>query len=142
MSGKEAAPASSVEIDDGAIPMEENRSWLYAASLSSAAAGAGTRVLAQSLPAAPEASLPALQNAGTAVVSLVAAWELWKRITTNLNACGMQQRFQNQNRNQNRVQKEISRKLELIRITLIFDYFWLISDWSLTNNYLFLTNFV
>ena len=28
MSGKEAAPALSVEIDDGAIPMEENRSWL------------------------------------------------------------------------------------------------------------------
>jgi hypothetical protein len=26
MSGKEAAPASSVEIDDGAIPMEEDRS--------------------------------------------------------------------------------------------------------------------
>jgi len=26
MSGKEAAPALSVEIDDGAIPMEEDRS--------------------------------------------------------------------------------------------------------------------
>ena len=62
MSGKEAAPASSAEIDDGAIPMEEDRSWLYAASLSIAAAGAGTRVLAQTLPAAPEASLPALHS--------------------------------------------------------------------------------
>jgi hypothetical protein len=89
MSGKEAAPTSNVEIDDEAIPMEEDRSWLYAASRSGAAAGAGTRVLAQSLPAAPEACLPARQDAGTAVVSLVAAWELWKRITTNLNACGM-----------------------------------------------------
>lgn len=73
MSGKEAAPALSVEIDDGAIPMEEDRSKLYAASRSSAAAGAGTTVLAQSLPAAPEACLPARQNAGTAVVSLVAS---------------------------------------------------------------------
>ena len=132
MSGKEAAPASSVEIDDGAIPMEEDRSWLYAASLSIAAAGAGTRVLAQTLPAAPEASRPARQKACTAVVSLVAAWELRKRITTNLNVCGMQQRFQNQNQNCNRVQKEISRKLELIRTTLIYDWFltdfWLIFD--------------
>ncbi len=69
MSGKEAAPALSVDIDDGAIPMEEDRSWLYAASRSSAAAGAGTRVLAQSLPSAPESCLPARQNAGTAVES-------------------------------------------------------------------------
>ncbi len=38
-----------------------------------------------------------------------------------VEACGMQQRFQNQNQNWNRVQKEISRKLELIRTTLIFD---------------------
>ncbi len=72
MSGKEAAPALSVEIDEGAITMEEDRSWLYAANRSSAAAGAGTPVLAQSLPAAPKACLPARQNAGTAVVSLVA----------------------------------------------------------------------
>ena len=38
-----------------------------------------------------------------------------------LSQCGMQQRYQNQNQNCNRVQKEISRKLELIRTTLIYD---------------------
>jgi signal transduction histidine kinase len=41
------------------------------------------------------------QNASIAAVSLVASREaeLWKQITMNLNACGMQQRFRNQHRN-------------------------------------------
>ncbi len=74
MSGKAAAPAASVEIDDGAIPMEEDRSCLYAISRSGAAACAGTgpsswRCPSPRLVTALGACLPTQQNA---IVSLVA----------------------------------------------------------------------
>ena len=92
MSGKEAAPAESVEINDGAITMEEDRSRLSATSRLYAASrldpGPCRRVAAARLrgrgPARSSGSVLVLL-----VVSLVA--ELWKQNTAN--ACGTKKSF-------------------------------------------------
>ncbi len=79
MSGKEAATAASVKIDDEAVPMEGDRSLLYTASRSGATAGDGTWALVPPHGPHPRSvaalgtCLPTLQNAGAAVVSL---WQL------------------------------------------------------------------
>ena len=95
MSGKEAAPAAaSVEINDGAITMEEDRSRLSATSRLYAASwldpGPCRPVAAARLrgrgPARPPGSVPVLSSL---VVSLVA--ELWKQNTAN--ACGTKKSF-------------------------------------------------
>ena len=95
MSGKEAAPAASVEINDGAITMEEDRSRLSATSRLYAASRldpgpctcprpvAAARLRGR-VPARPPCSVPVLL-----VVSLVA--ELWKQNTAN--ACGTKKSF-------------------------------------------------
>ena len=88
-----------------------------------------------------ESSDTVRQNAGTALVSesLAESWEpvLWRRITTNLIACGMQQRFRNQNGIGTGFRKEISRKSDLITTALIFDcfFYWFLTDFWLITTY-------
>ena len=124
MSGKEAAPAASVEINDGAITMEEDRSRLYATSRLYAYQPAGSWAL--NLPP-PSRGRP-VAGAGPRPPSLQCAGAFGRVpggrvVEAKYSECLRNEEiifgagFSTENR---RNQSIIRRKLVLIRTTLIF----------------------
>ena len=121
MSGKEAAPAASVEINDGAITMEEDRSRLSATSRLYAASRLDPGPCRPVAAARLRGRVPA-RSPGSVLVLLVVSLvaELWKQ---NTGECLRNEEiifgagFSTENR---RNQSIIRRKLVLIRTTLIF----------------------
>ena len=92
MSGKEAAPAASVEINDGAITMEEDRSRLSATSRLYAASRLDPGPCRPVAAARLRGRVPA-RSPGSVLVLLVVSLvaELWKQNTAN--ACGTKKSF-------------------------------------------------
>jgi hypothetical protein len=92
MSGKEAAPAASVEINDGAITMEEDRSRLSATSRLYAASRLDPGPCCPVAAARLRGRVPA-RSPGSVLVLLVVSLvaELWKQNTAN--ACGTKKSF-------------------------------------------------